>query len=240
MEETSWEITAQRFVAFFDIMGFKDLVQRNSHKHVLNKITIIKKALQELEVIKNPILVNNYSIEPYQTHSITFSDSIVVFSKGNDLKDLIKILVDSSVILHGAISRGIAIKGGLSYGEITADFENSLFFGQAIIDAYLLHEELQMYSVIIDHSFSSKLKSFPQDKIIQRNIVDYKANLKTGKVTHALIRPAREMLQSHIKDVEKLYQTVSGHPRIYVDNTLEFLRSLLHSDQESISTHPTP
>jgi len=40
-EKKKWIITTKRFVAFLDIMGFKDMVARNSHKNIYNSLHAI-------------------------------------------------------------------------------------------------------------------------------------------------------------------------------------------------------
>ena len=228
MPESDWKETDKRFVAFFDIMGFRDLVQRNTHDVIVEKLRKIKTTLTGLAETSGGSFTEKYEIKPYQTKSITFSDSIIVFSKSDGFSDAMKILADSYIILKHSIENGIAIKGALSYGEITVDFNDSLFFGQPIIDSYLLHDELQLYTAIIDHNFESKLATFDDQSLIKKIITDYKTNLKTGKVMHKLLSPnGKKLISEHIDRVLKLYNSVSGRPRIYVDNTLDFLNSLI-------------
>ncbi len=227
-----WEVTTNRFVAFFDIMGFKDMVQRNSHEEIFDKLENLKNVLDVLEKVSGFKFLEKFGIAEYQTKAITFSDSIVFFSKGDEPKDAAKILIDSYSFLLHSIKKGVPIKGALSYGRISVDFENSLFFGQPIIDAFLLQEELQLYTAIIDHLFESKLSDFNKNEsfisLKEKATTNYKANLKTGKVTHLLLKPSINYeIKDHISNVEKLYSSVSGRPRLYVDNTLEFLKSLL-------------
>ncbi len=48
--ESAWEVTAARYVAYFDIMGFKDMVLRISHNEIyemMKKIGIRIKAPQK-------------------------------------------------------------------------------------------------------------------------------------------------------------------------------------------------
>lgn len=224
MAQTKWKITDKRFVAFFDILGFKDLVANNTHNAVLSKLDSLKERIVNFENLSTEKILESYKLSKDQTKSVTFSDSIIFFSKGETFKDLIKILLDSYGTIKLSVEKGLAIKGGLSYGEITVDFEKSLFFGQPIIDAYLLHEELQMITAIIDNNFEVKLKSFESDSLIQNMIIDYKANLKSGKITHKIMKPFDKNISKRIETLAKLYDLTSGRPRIYIDNTIDFLK----------------
>lgn len=162
-----------------------------------------------------------------ESKTITFSDSIVIFTRGDTVNDACKILLDAGYLIHSALENGVAIKGALSFGLITVDFESSLFFGRPIIDAYLLHDMLQLYTAVLDYNIESKFRTLEIPEHIATLFTTYKANFKTGKITHQLIKPdAKKNIDKQIQFVEQLYDTVSGSPRVYVDNTLDFLRSL--------------
>ena len=226
-ENKQWSATAHRFVAFFDIMGFKEIVERNSHSTVVGKLQILKEALKDLEA-KNHDTTFKEKYLTSETKSITFSDSIIIFSKSDTVSDACKIILDAGYLIKIAIENKIAIKGALSYGEITVDFENSLFFGRPIIDSYLLHDQLQLYSAVFDNNFEYKMNSFKLPEPFQSLITTYKANLKTGKITHQLVRmDTTSSVKEQIISLKEMYGNVSGSPRIYIDNTIEFLNSLL-------------
>lgn len=225
-----WIETTNRFIAFFDIMGFKDLVQKGTHEEVLRKLNILKKTLNYLNNKDAIHAIEHYSIDLDQTKAITFSDSIIIFSKSDSYNDALKILIDANAILRDALNNSIAIKGAISYGKITVDFNKSLFFGQPIIDAYLLHDELHMLSVIIDHNFEIKITPYIDDPLYFV-IADYRANLKSGKITHKIMKPsAQNEITERISSLDNLYHSVSGKPRAYIDNTIDFLKSLQITD----------
>src|SRR5438128_1419170 len=107
MSTKEWAKTDKRFVDYFDIMGFKDLVQRNSHTGILNKLESLKRVLTKLEDsnAENNDALKKINIEKLQTRSITFSDSIIIFSKSDTIKDFDKIVYDSYMIIHKAIDK---------------------------------------------------------------------------------------------------------------------------------------
>jgi len=225
-EPEKWKIKQERFIAFFDIMGFKDLVQKNSHENIVDKLSNLRSNMAQINKVKNAKLFEDFGVENSQTKWITFSDSLIIFSKGNELKDLIKIIVEASYILFTSIQDGLPIKGAISCGTLTVDFENSMFFGQSLIDAYLLHDELEMYNAIIDHSAEAKIKSFGDVPILKKMITNYRVPMRSGRITHQVLKPINEeYLKKYLDSVEKLYTTVSGRPRIYIDNSLDFFKS---------------
>lgn len=225
------EKTNKRFIAFFDIMGFKDIVERNSHNAVVEKLEKLKGALKILESKQAHTKVNKKS-KGQITKSITFSDSIIFFSRSNTLEDITKIIIDSAYLQYIALENNIAIKGVLSYGEITVDFKNSLFFGKPIIDAYLLHDQVNMYSALIDNKFETELAKKKVSQIIKNLIATEKICLKSGKITHKVVLPSSAIyLQESIDHLIEYYKHVSGQPRIYVDNTIAFFELLIEKSK---------
>jgi hypothetical protein len=221
-ENKEWEVTTNRFVAFFDIMGFKDLVFRKEHSEIVKLLESISKNREALELINNH-KAQDGSIETGHTRSYTFSDSIIFFSSGDSKADLTKILLDCALILAFSLDAGIPIKCAISYGQITVNVEKSVFFGQPIIDAYLLNEELLMYTIVLDNLAERKIKELLAEKFSEV-FTFYKTPLKAGKINHYLKIPGQR--KNLLDAVHKLYEHVAGRPRQYIDNTIEFIESL--------------
>ena len=96
----NWKKTENRFIAFFDILGFKDMVQTKSHSEILKNLENLKKYVEKLEGIEfdeNHENKANLKIVKNQTKSVTFSDSFMFFSKKDTLEDFFKIVLDSLV-----------------------------------------------------------------------------------------------------------------------------------------------
>ncbi len=227
MQVSKWEKTNNRFVAFFDILGFKDLVARFKHEEIVEKLESLLLVIDKLSDANSISSMQNYNIDKDQTKSIIFSDSIIFFSKGSTFNDALKISYDAFQVCKNALNAGIAIKGCISYGQVTVDFSKSLFFGQAIIDAFLLHEELQMLTVLLDNKAENQIDTYEKKHIINSILSTYKANLKTGKINHTLLKPYnKKQKDERVLALQKLYATVSGKPRLYIDNTLDYINSL--------------
>ncbi len=110
--------TANRFVAFLDIMGFKDRVARNSHAKLLTQLTDFNKDIAGY-------------IGKYQQAEIQlaqFSDSIVLFSNDTTPKSLKTIAEVARGIMQTAIMQQIPLKGAIAQGQITCDTSKQLFF----------------------------------------------------------------------------------------------------------------
>lgn len=226
-----WEDDSDRYIGFIDIMGFKDLVARRPHheiKHMLLQMNQTRSILLK-------ILGNSYKSDSEKqdtrVRSVSFSDSVLFVTKSNSPKDLFNLSVSLGICQEAAIQSGLPTKGAISYGKLTADFERSIFFGQPIIDAYLLQDQLYYYGIIVDNNAETRLK-----QVLQENNEDFPHNhfinlptpLKSGKVTHFNIR----LRNLQVDQLDYLYNSVSGQARKYVDNTIEIYNTMKSSDKD--------
>ncbi|MBO7242652.1 MAG: hypothetical protein J6V19_03205 [Alistipes sp.] len=215
-----WDIKTNRCVAFLDIMGFKDLVARNTHQKIyemLNAITQIQNIIEYSD--KDSIFITK------------FSDSIAIFSKDSKTESVQVFMGAVGYLFANCIRMEIPIKGAISYGQISVDIDNSLFFGQPIIDAYLLEEELKYYGVILHHSAVNILD---QRKLLVENFVKHiETPLKCGRIFHYNLdwfSPSNAVYNDDIKIdeyIKKFYKKISGAPRVYIDNTIAVYNSML-------------
>ena len=125
----NWEITNNRFVTFIDIMGFKDLVFRNNHESVLEKMRTLMLAI---DPIKN-VAIRKLKGEGKEDWTksiirpIIFSDSIMLISNDDSPESAHDILFSTQWLISGALNVGIPIKGAIAHGQQTADFEKRLY-----------------------------------------------------------------------------------------------------------------
>lgn len=226
MNQGNWELSKKRFVAFFDVLGFKELVESSTHQQVLARLRSLKQTIARIEDSTFNKVFRERNMDSDQTRTVTFSDSNIVFSKSDGYNDALKILFDCHSIVRDAIQNGIPIKAALAYGEITVDFEESLFFGRPIIDAYLLHDDLQMIGTILHHTFEVKIREY-QDELLTCVFSDFRVFLKSGRIVHCMMHPHdKTAIEGHRANLVQLRNAVSGKPRLYIDNTVDFLAEI--------------
>lgn len=213
------DFTKNRFVAFLDIMGFKDRVARNEHNEIL----------KELEVFQSNISQYVSYHRDANVQLALFSDSILIYSQ-NDTSESLHALADiTSHVMMYAIQQGkpIPLKGAIAAGRMTCNQTKQLYFGQALIDAYLLEENVKYYGVLVHHSAEGylQLSDFPEF----RNI---KAPLKGGEISHyelkwynTALKPGEPNPKTVDDCLKNLRLTVSDEPRKYIDNTQKIMNT---------------
>lgn len=132
------ENLTERFVAFLDVMGFKDLVNSGKTANLEAYFLSITDVLSKLR--------SDEKIE-----SFLISDAIILISpKG--LKGLKTILMAIRKIQSALLWRKILLRGAVSYGEVFYDPSRNIVVGKGFIKAFLLEKEAVYPRVIIDPS----------------------------------------------------------------------------------------
>lgn len=226
-DKSEWQITQNRFVAFFDILGFKDLVLRSTHEEIFNRLSSISDLRKEI----NPKVTDkDFSIESKPIEIVTFSDSIIVFSK-NDSLDTFKVFLESvNWVFARIIESEQPLKGAFAHGKVSVDIGKQIYFGQALIDSFQLQEDVDYFGAIAHNSI---------DKYIVDNGVEFHKNLlfefatplKSGKIRHLNLNYFQFIVyESHnlmYQYFEKFKLSSSGKPRKYLENTLNFYNEYL-------------
>lgn len=245
----TWPVTCKRFVAFLDIMGFKDRMLRNPHQDVLETMKSFRLVFGPLEQdAREALFGGKQSPEDdiYGTsivRPVFFSDSVLLVSNDVSFGSANRMLFSVQWILRKALLTQVPIKGAIACGEQTADFEDSLYFGAPLIDAYELQDQVNLYGVVLHHTMERCLDDMKwpgtdKSRLTFPDVVKYPVPLKGGNVNHRIVRwfevnVADGSLESSLL---KLYGTVSGSPRSYVDNTLDLARWLDARRKEDLNT----
>ena len=216
--------TADRFVAFLDIMGVKDRVARTNHAQLLEQLTNFNREITSY--------IGKYKNSEIQLAQ--FSDSIVLFSNDTTSISLQTLAEVTRGIMQTAINLQIPMKGAIAQGKITCDIPKQLFFGQALIDAYLLEENINYYGILVHHTAEKSVLTLIDNKKIFKDI---KAPLKSGKISHFELS---WYINDDNKDIDLkkissalkvIRQTVSDSPRKYIDNTLDVINEYYQNEK---------
>jgi hypothetical protein len=229
--KTSWSITCNRYVAYIDVMGFKDMVVRTSHGEIY-------KMMKSIESSKSLVLNTRWTgkISKLVT-TTTYSDSIMLYSKDESNDALDDLITSVSALVYELFLNGIPHKGSIAYGKMTLDKKNSIFFGQPLIDAYLLQEELNFYGIIIHASAEKKMKR-KKYNCNMSFVQDYLCPLKNGSSNHLTVYPIfvpsdqkfKKQAADLIDSMKELRYKTSGYLRRYIDNTELYLNSIIEKE----------
>ena len=242
-----WKPTTSRYVAYLEICGFKEMVAQNKHSYIEKKMLLLNEQIKDIETealskIKKYIIIHEkenrksgleYEIEAYDrlVRPIIHSDSILLVANTDHPYAAFNMFRICQQMLMHCTSIDLPVKGAISLGNFTCDFENSLFVGKPLLDSYLLQNELSYFGIVLHHSAEKDMTVGPFIQIKNIHLpfnpyeilIRYKTPFRAGRVFHLNIAPHSGSYAKMSKSLTQCYQNVSGESRLYVDNTIEFL-----------------
>lgn len=229
--KNNWQIDKERLVFYSDFMGFKDRVQRTKHEDLKKDLQGFNEKLRKL----NPLKTGDH------LRMLQFSDSIIIASDKADCSSLNLITKAAVSVMQLALERSLPIKGCIAKGPLTMDISDNsqLCFGQALIDAYLLEEDICFYGVVVHHTAEHLVKENLKKQPYHKANISLKSSGKSNHYQLSWWRLDKMLKAGNIKDtarnwIEKNSETVSGSPRRYIDNTIAVIEEIEKSSLMSL------
>jgi len=168
------------FVAFFDILGFKNLVEKNSHEELMDIYKVcLYENLNMNENISDSIF-NRFTPAKEKTSSeirtFVISDSIILVQNDMTQRGFLNLIAKCQVILSSSLAEGIPLRGALSYGPVTI-IENqrgTTIVGRGLTKAYSLESAQQWSGGVIDKECFGLFPEINSDEFIQNLIGNLK------------------------------------------------------------------
>ncbi len=136
----------ERMIAYFDILGYRNAFMKkgfDSHKY----LTVIQNAMRTTSEHLCDIFA------PINLYVKVFSDNVVIVSdSAREVSALPLKLLLSELQQTLMCEYGILIRGGVTYGEIYMD--DTLVFGQGLIDAVELEGKANYPRIIVDETLT--------------------------------------------------------------------------------------
>ena len=144
------------FVAFFDILGFKNMVEKNSHEDLME---IYEEYLYENLNLTDKFFDPIYKfITPEEEknsldiRTFVISDSIILIQNDMSQRGFLNLIAKCQVLLSSSLADGIPLRGAISYGPVTI-IENqrgTTIVGRGLTKAYSLEAIQQWSGGIVD------------------------------------------------------------------------------------------
>ncbi|MBN2107072.1 MAG: hypothetical protein JW832_06560 [Deltaproteobacteria bacterium] len=172
-----------RFVAHLDMLGMSSLTKANPTKawEMLSRLDEAKKKVLDIDIeIKDTgeLIVD-------RVRTFTFSDTIILYSRGNSEHDAIAMFSLSNELLYQAsLFYSVPLRGGIALGQFWFNEENNLFSGPALVEAYEIGECSQWIGVCTQNEAA---KEFTKMKLAisergGKTIVPWSVPQKKGKI----------------------------------------------------------
>ncbi len=245
MSDTVWLSSCKRFIAFFDILGFKYFVQNHD--------------ISEVQKYMNAILIHLKSIEKVsgEIKIIFCSDSIFILTPDDTSNSLEHFIVTITGFIASCIHNGIPLKGAISYGDICIEWNNekTIIFGNPVINAVNSHDNLKIIGCIVDDYFFNKCTLMKKENVtlvrFLDDIVKCEISLKDDKDDSVDMKKEaiiinwipfmKEQLLNKkcidkdlviLSNINNMKRNSPKHSHKYYLNTIDYIQSILNKNSK--------
>lgn len=148
-------INGNCWVAYFDVLGFKNGVLDFERQHGVGHLDVFvenfyKDLLKELERIGK--------YWPQKVFTSWSSDTFLFFTSNDSRESFCCIGQEATHFCCGAIWKSMPVRGALAIGQLYAEKQNDIFVGSALIDAHNYAEKLNWIGLVVTPDAAKKLK----------------------------------------------------------------------------------
>lgn len=192
------EHTPSAYVAFLDILGYKQIVKGNTHEGLkkfyfneMSAITAFKSFPHKVIHVdgKSQVFGNG---KPVNVKSIMVSDSMILWTPDDSVESFQDIIYKVMHILEESIWKGMPMRCGVSVGPVSSYVEEDnqmALLGRPIVEAYELQECQDWMGCTIQESVMEKYLNpkgnfgkLTEELISNKVLIEYKVPMKSGSV----------------------------------------------------------
>ncbi|MFM9985552.1 MAG: hypothetical protein ACKVOK_10000 [Flavobacteriales bacterium] len=222
--QKDWDIACNRFIGFIDIMGFKNLIETKSQSEIYAVMKMLH-GIRETDIAGYMTKDGGATFTTERIRTVFFSDSLIFYTEDDSEICYHLLLNTMTAVTSGFYELGVPFKGAIAYGEFTADVTRSIYFGQPLVDAFLLQEDLALYAMILHDSMDEVMSRYRANS----SVMDYDFPAKENKtfyrpgITLFKTRMMPQLYDNHRKKVKNMGVGVREHIQTYVKNTLAWM-----------------
>jgi len=183
-----------RYVAHFDMLGFKNAVIRNPNE-AWGALSDFNQCMEEL--LNSTVIISSFNksiSDRIQTK--IFSDTVLIHSLSDETDDLISIIVLISRFFFNSLKKCVPIRGAITYGEFFFNPHKNLYLGIPWIKAHEMGESAQWNGIIVQDEVANRFKNLPanifeaKDMIIKWDVIFKKSNKLSKENVNVINWPA--------------------------------------------------
>lgn len=240
-----------RYVAHLDILGMSDLVSRNLDE--------AWGMLSDLVAVRDH--VNTLALEFTDTGDtvtirdaikiVTFSDTIILFTKTNSQSELRAMIVLVAEMFHKAIVSCVPVRVGISLGKFYFNDLKSMYAGPALIEAYRVGERSQWLGISLADSVKDAAIELRMASKNSEVVVNWDIPCKTGNINGCAVNwPALfahdlrvappispEGFYAAFHSISGPYDELPNSVKSKYINTVDFMNHFLEKHGKCLTNH---
>jgi len=168
-------VQGNHWVAYFDILGFENMLCDFKRKFPCCLDLFVKNHYWDvLDAMKKET-----AYCPDVVSLAWFSDSFLLFSRDDSLKSFACVASAAGGFFREAVGQMMPPRGALGFGDFYADVANTIFVGDALIDAYQYAEQQDWIGLVITPSAYKAHEQFHDSSLVRdRDFVEHEVVLR--------------------------------------------------------------
>ena len=147
-----------RYVAHVDILGMSSIVMRDPEE-AWGLLSDLVAALDDVNgYVLDFISLGERTFVPDAISHVTFSDTIVLFTRSDSHSDLRALLVAVTALFHRALVKCVPIRVGVAEGVFFFNHKKSMYCGPALVEAYHAGESAQWLGISLTDKLAQTAK----------------------------------------------------------------------------------
>ena len=142
---------SNRWIAYFDILGFSALVEKATHPDFI------------LEIYNEALVLSQQDVQSAGLSRLHFSDTFIFYSTNDAPESYTWIQVVAKNFIRGCVCKYIPLRGAIAFGEFYADTTKGIFFGKALTEAYKEAESQNWIGLVLAKTAEEKVLEYELD-----------------------------------------------------------------------------
>ncbi len=216
-----WE-THECWVAHFDILGFKSLLDQGwmEFKTVLSqsKIDDILNAIENIPPL-------------YREHidCLFYADTFIFYSNSDQALDYSSIIYAAQKFIRQCIYIKLPVRGAISFGELTFGHEKKILMGKAFLESYEYSEDQNWLGLLLTPSATRKVSGYSLNPLhhsyINQDIPLRRYSIFNPDVfAYTFCEGCANFSNPLLGDLDEMLKTAPAAEKVKYENTIEFIK----------------
>ena len=152
----------ERYVAYFDMLGFKTATLRNPSK-AWGALVAMNDCKENISKLRIGITATK-EIVADRVRFFILADSVLFFTLADQDIDLIAILIMASELFSQNLHKCVPLRGGIAHGEFFYNFDKNLFGGVPFVKAHEIGGYAHWSGIVVDEIVATRYQKNPLPK----------------------------------------------------------------------------
>jgi hypothetical protein len=224
--DQDWQ-TYRAWVAYFDILGFKEELKRTRQN--ISYLGLLQCKIDEIiEDLQAQVT------EFKNVDCLFYADTFIFYSKSNENRNYAGIVHVATHFIERCLGKGIPLRGAISFGNIAVGYDKRCLIGEAFLESHLYAEDQNWLGLILTPSASRQVKEIAREEntgldpvhhgFINRDIPLQKYSIFDDEIyAYTFCRGIANFPCPHLEKLREMKKQSPEFAKVKYENTIKFI-----------------